>query len=96
MSSNQAPQTCINCEYARMAHVNGKVACGRIFNQEHLQDGCYKIFDELNVDSLTTGWAYMKRRPNSVSSGTVGEGLMTNHVIVFDDSFTCKYWKELR
>ena len=84
--------TCWNCKYERKADAKGYVACAYVFS-EHKQD-YQKTLEDLNLDSLQTGWGFMRRWVDDDEKADVfGKGIMTNNVVVFKEDFYCKYYK---
>lgn len=86
-------RNCYNCEWGRFAKADNMVACGYFFSNHKM---CYqKTMEELNLDSLCTGWGYMHRRANDKEGKGFGKGIMTNGVIVFPSDFCCSHYEKL-
>ena len=49
---------------------------------------------DLKLKNITTGWGYMRRAVDDDEGKDFGSGFMTNGVVVFDQSFRCKYYKK--
>lgn len=82
---------CYNCKYGRRAGAPNMVACAYVFKKYEMD--YQKIIEDLDIDSLNTGWGYIKRAVNDEKGGTIGLGLMTNNVAIFNKDFCCKYGK---
>lgn len=82
---------CHNCEYGRRACANDMVACGFVFARDKMDH--QKTMEDLNLETLHTGWGYMKRRVEDEKGEILGSGIMTNGVAIFDKNFCCKYYE---
>lgn len=88
----QYPAICYSCERARkIADINeqkGYVECVlRFLRASQLKGGINR--DYLEIEE---GWVYSKRRPFSKSSGTVGEGVMTNLQLITKEIKYCRQY----
>lgn len=66
---------CVNCEHARKAFNESVVVCGK----------AWEDYREVSPEHWPkhiqfSGWGYPGRRPNTETTGTVGEGAMVNNM----------------
>lgn len=66
--------TCETCQHARKAGNDSVVMCGKTWRDFKDNSGLWPKHIPYS------GWGYPGRRPNTESSGTVGEGVMVNNM----------------
>lgn len=83
--------SCASCKHARMACNEDYVGCALWAQRTGRTHTPNEIMEELNLDSLATGWAYLGRFPDQkdISPGTLGTGIMTNGIVCFKKDFVC-------
>lgn len=89
MSNHKKIRNCYNCDHARYTKVENHVACSFVFIKH--QDNYNKTMIDLGLESLYTGWGFMKRAVDDHEGQNPGTGIMTNNVVIFENNFCCKY-----
>lgn len=89
---------CLYCDYARRACNTDYIGCA-YWDVQINKDLNYmtheQVMDELDLDSLATGWVYLGRRPEHETAPdvTASASVMTNGVVCFEKDFVCKKFK---
>lgn len=94
----QYPSICYSCENARkVADTNeqkGYVGCIiRFLSGHQLKGGTNRDYLEIEEGKeVAEGWIYSKRSPFSKSSGTFGEGVMSNLQLITKEIKSCRQY----
>lgn len=83
---------CENCKYARKAINKKYVGCVKFWKEQMEEDYDY-ILDKYEINKLTTGYVYLKRKVDCEKSETIDSNLLTDNVITFPKSHCCKFYK---
>lgn len=87
-------RSCQTCEWARKAGADHYAACAFLFKKYELDH--QKTMEDLQLDTLQTGWGYLRQGYNQTGEYGLAAGIMTNQVAVFPETFCCHYFEPER
>lgn len=82
---------CLSCVHARKACAEDNIVCSYYYTMYGMD--YQEIMEHLDLDTINTGWGYLKKYPNDESTKTIDSGIITNSLALFKKDFVCNNYK---